>query len=334
MLLAWVRSKLRWTQNAFRRTGNSRRNSESSEPRAVEIQRNQSSCAPFALGFLHDAATTAPRHPPSFVTRSRVATAHARRRCVQPTSATQIVKDEHPCDRYLSTFPRVSPRGVDGLLGSRRATRFGSSRTSDRGRVVPARSCVATRLWRFVVPRWTTELVGASPRNQERFRRPLVKVGGDPRSKTPSASNRALTSSGTVTDSRPLPFLALFRSKSVNLELDHASQPSRNRASPYDRGATCRFLQVAESTSTPHEPSSLAAAETFSASVAYLIGSEPQSTRGRSPELTLRKRLLCEPSRSQQACAHWRRGRTETRRVPDGQPIPSCEGTWRAPALG
>lgn len=114
MLLTWVRSKQRGAQNAFRRTGTFRRNSESSEPRAVEIRQNQSSCAPFALGFLRDAATTAPRHPPSFVTRSRVATAHARQRCVRPTFATRIVKDEHPCDRYLSTFrefPRVASMG-------------------------------------------------------------------------------------------------------------------------------------------------------------------------------------------------------------------------------
>jgi hypothetical protein len=229
--------------------------------------------------------------------------------------------------------PRVSPRCVNGLSGSRRPTRFGSSQAPDRGRIVPARSFVATRLWRFVIPRSTTELAGASPRNQERFRRPLVKVGGDTRSKTPSAGNRALTNSGTATDSRPLPLLALFRPKSVNLGLDPTAQPSRNRVSPHDRSATCRFLQAAESTSTPHEPSSLAAAETFSVSVACLSGSEPQSTRDRSPELTLRKRLLCGPSRSQQACARWRRGRTETRRVPDGHPILSLEGTWRAPAL-
>lgn len=53
------------------------------------------------LGFLHDTATTVPRRPPGLLDPDRCCHRSRRARCVQPTSATRIIKDEHPCDRCL-----------------------------------------------------------------------------------------------------------------------------------------------------------------------------------------------------------------------------------------
>lgn len=265
---------------------------------------------------MRDAATTAPCHSPSFAARSRVATAHARRRCVRPTSATQIVKDEHPYNRclpLLREFPRVVSMSCAVHAD---ATRFGSSHSVAGGVLFPhGRRCELPLTFRHS-PR-ATELVGTLPRNLGRFHRRLVKVGGCPHPETPSAGNQALTSSGAARGQCPVPFPALFRSKSVNLELDHTAQSSRNRIDPHDRSATCRFLQAAESTSTPRKPPNLAATETFSVSAACLSGCEPQSTRVR--DSSRHSESVCSAGRRecQRACAHRRRGRTEPRRVPD-----------------
>jgi hypothetical protein len=175
-----------------------------------------------------------------------------------------------------------------------------------------------------------TELVGTLPKNQGRFHRRLVKAYGYPRPETPSSGNQALASLGTTMGQSPLPFPALFRPKSVNLGLDRPTRPSRNRVSPHDRSATCRFLQAAESTSTPREPSSLAAAETFSVPAACLSGCEPQSTRAETRADTPKASALRAVEKFQRACAHWRRGRTESRRVLDVHPIPSRAGTWKS----
>lgn len=72
----------------------------------------------FALGFLRDAATTAPCYPPSLFAGA-VLPPLARRRCVRPTSATRIVKDEHPCHSVPTDALQVSLRRVDELRGSR-----------------------------------------------------------------------------------------------------------------------------------------------------------------------------------------------------------------------
>jgi len=175
------------------------------------------------------------------------------------------------------------------------ATRFGSSHSVGRGRVVPARSSlrVAADVSSFPESDRASRYASGKPRTLPPSTRESRR-----RSVSRNAFRRQPSSDELSNDSEQssLPFPALFRPKSVNLELDHTSQPSRNRVDPHGRSATCRFLQVAENTSTPCKPPNLATAGTFSVPAACLSGCEPQSTRAKRPELTLRKRLLCGPS--------------------------------------
>lgn len=183
------------------------------------------------------------------------------------------------CLPMLCRFPCAASMSCAVHAG---ATRFGSSHSIDRGRVVPTRLSL----------RVTSD--GSSFLDSDRAGR---YASEEPRMLPPSTrESRRLSTSrnaflrqpssrelGNDDGQSPLPFPALFRPKSVNLGLDHPTRPSRNRVSPHDRSATCRFLQAAESTSTPREPSSLAAAETFSVPAACLSGCERQSTRARDP---------------------------------------------------
>lgn len=196
LTLTRVRSEQRVAQNAFCRTGSSRRDSENSEPRAVEIRQTKAHPHPCAR-FLHDTATTVPRHTPSFFALTGVATDRERRRCVRPTSATRIIKDGHPCIRYLpmpSELPRLA--SVSCAVHAD-ATRFGSSQAIYRGRIVPTAEHRCESPLAFRRCSAATKLVGTPPRNQGCFCRRLVKNDSCLHPETPSTDNRTLTSSGT-----------------------------------------------------------------------------------------------------------------------------------------
>lgn len=111
------------------------------------------SSAPVRLAF---SATPRQRHRVAHQASnvvSSVATRHDRRRCVRPTSATRIVKDEHPRFRCLPMLEQVaSPTSVSCAVHAV-AVRFGSSPSICRGRFVPAAALLAIYLWRFVVTR-------------------------------------------------------------------------------------------------------------------------------------------------------------------------------------
>lgn len=256
-LLAWLEASRRFRTPSIVPEGHRRklREPERREPSKFDRSKRVRT----ALGFLHDTATTAPCHSPSFVARSRVATARARRRCVRPTSATQIVKDEHPYNRYLPIL-REFPRVVSmSCAVHATATRFGSSHSVDRGRVVPARSSL--RVASDVSSFYESDRTGRHASEEPRTLPPPTRE-----SRRLSTSRNAFCRQPSPyelrndTGTNPLPLPALFRPKSVDLELDRAFQSSRNRVDPFDRSATCRFLQAAESTSTPCEPPNLAAA--------------------------------------------------------------------------
>jgi hypothetical protein len=176
------------------------------------------------------------------------------------------------------------------------ATRFGSSHSIDRGRVVPTRSSlrVTSDVSSFLDSDRAGRYASEEPRTLPPSTRESRRLSTSRNAFLRQPSSREL---GNDDGQSPLPFPALFRPKSVNLGLDHPTRPSRNRVSPHDRSATCRFLQAAESTSTPREPPSLAAAETFSVPAACLTAASHKAP-GPRPELTLRKHLLCGPSRN------------------------------------
>lgn len=175
-----------------------------------------------------------------------------------------------------------------------------------------------------------TELVGTLPKNQGRFHRRLVKAGGYPRPETPSSDNQALASLGTTLGPKSF---AVPSALSPKIREPWARSPDPTQPQPGQSARSKRHLPVSassrkhEHTSRTIEPRS--SGNLFS-SCRLPYGCEPQSTRAETRADTPKASALRAVEKFQRACAHWRRGRTESRRVLDGHPIPSRAGTWKS----